>query len=696
MDDDDDFQDLALAVVQDDKESKDKEIMKELARPKPDPKLHIDPVFCVSVNGLTHPVSPNEEQMMQLFTQAPFNAAYNLPSMSQIQYPIDVGTCLQGIDILIKRHDILRSTWHMGESTVPVRRIHPRCQGDVMIYYVDKATDAYKIMSMDNARPHLLGVSSARFQVCAVRNDRRKLDGEVAPFIGVNLHHVVADADGQNSCYMELDLIFSYLFRGFSEQAVMDRLPPLAVQFSDYSYWQHSLQARGLLKPDLAVWFGSVTSSCPPMILDVPMDLPRARIFNAVGGFAKVRVDQEMITPILEKVTTTPYALIFTNFTIALSRLTGQSRVNVAIPYGTRANPSLYPLIGSFLNMLPCTFDYLPSESYGAVCERMAAIQLSARKYALAPYLTIVQMLRSYYNPTFDPSRNPVYQAMVDMVPFGGEEDGGGLGGVLDVFAFAQAPGGMMRLVEVGYNSTLFTKTTAHQMLMQIKSMLLITAFQATQGGDALFNRPLPKYMPTMEDSHPAPTGGCLGSFPLKIHGEGEKETQVSMVCGFELEGTPDEFDFFRRSRRFARHSGVMPTTDNGHKFGVHYQLPPKPPKKKGQPQLDIVLPEVLTDENYEKSAANPEWSPEDAAPVCNNGVHLLEGVIESYDSKNGFGLINCNSVNEPIPFFKLGVPIKYRPTKKQSSNMRGQKVGFSYYNCGSRIYANGLRFLAG
>ena len=44
--------------------------MKELARPKPDPKLHIDPVFCVSVNGLTHPVSPNEEQMMQLLDLA--------------------------------------------------------------------------------------------------------------------------------------------------------------------------------------------------------------------------------------------------------------------------------------------------------------------------------------------------------------------------------------------------------------------------------------------------------------------------------------------------------------------------------------------------------------------------------------------------------------------------------------------------
>jgi len=138
-----------------------------------------------------------------------------------------------------------------------------------------------------------------------------------------------------------------------------------------------------------------------------------------------------------------------------------------------------------------------------------------------------------------------------------------------------------------------------------------------------------------------------------------------------------------------------MPTTDNGHKFGVHYQLPPKAPKKKGQQQLEVVLPEALTDESYEKNAADPDWSPEEATPVCDKGFRLLEGIIESYDSKNGFGLINCSSVNEPIPFFELGVPIKYRPTKKQSgSSMRGQKVGFSYYNCSGRIYADGLRFL--
>jgi len=698
IDDDDDGKELAVLLSKPDQDS----IVKEMARSKPDPKSTIESVFATSVNGLAHPVSPNEEQMMQLFTQAPLNNAYNLASCNQIQYPLDVATVLQGISILVKRHDILRSTWHMGESTVPVRRIHNKNQGDVSVYYVDKITTPMKIMAMDNDKPHQLGVTSARFIVCAVRNDRRKLDGEVAPFVGVNLHHVVADADGLNACLGELDLIFSYLFRGFSEAAIMEKLPVLTVQFSDYAYWQQSLQARGLLRQDLAVWFSSITASCPPMILDLPLDYPRQRIFIAVGGAVKVRIDQELIAPVLEKIATTPYSLVFCNFTIALSRLTGQSRVNVAIPYGTRANPSLYPLIGSFLNMLPATFEYLPSESYGAVLDRCSAIQLSARKYALAPYLTIVGMLRSFYNPTFDPSRNPVYQSMVDMVPNGTEEDGGGLGGVLDIFAFAQAPGGTMRLCEVGYNSTLFSKTTAQRMLMQIKSITYITAFQATQGAHMLHSKPLPAYLPTVEESHAAPSKSSLGSFPLKIYGNSDdakdEECTVSLVSGFGFKGTPDEYDFYRRSLKFAQHSGVMPTTDIGHpKFGPQYQVPPKPPKKKNQPQVEIVLPQPTLDDSYQKVSVEPnlEWSPADSESLAKDSVQMLEGVIESYDAKHGFGLIKCNSINEDIPFFKMGVPIKNRPTKKQTRALRGLNVVFSYYNGGGgQSYATGLRFL--
>jgi hypothetical protein len=346
--------------------------------------------------------------------------------------------------------------------------------------------------------------------------------------------------------------------------------------------------------------------------------------------------------------------------------------------------------------MLPACFEYQQSESFGTVVDRGSAIQLAARKYALAPYLTVVNMLRSYYNPIFDPSRNPVYQSMVDMLPGGDEESGGAMSGVLDIFAFAMAPGGMMKLVEVGYNSTLFTKSTAHRMLMQMKAISYITAYQATQGAHVIHTHPLPKYLPDLEGAHNASSNACLGSFPLKIHGSDQDERNVSLVSGFELKGTPDEYDFFRRSKRFAMHSGVMPTTDVGHpKFAPQYQIPPKlPQKKKGQAQAEIILPEVVMDDSYEKSAPNPDWRSEDSKSLASESCQLLQGVVETYDAKNGFGMISCDAVSEPIPFFKMGIPIASRPTKKQHVSLRGKSVAFSFYVGDGHCYATALRFL--
>jgi hypothetical protein len=345
--------------------------------------------------------------------------------------------------------------------------------------------------------------------------------------------------------------------------------------------------------------------------------------------------------------------------------------------------------------MLPAQFDYLPSEGYGAVLDRMSKIQLDARKYALAPYLTVVNMLRNYYNPIFDPSRNPVYQAMVDMLPMGTEDDGGGMGGVLDILAFAQAPNGKMALIEVGYNRTLFTKSTGWRMCMMMKSIAYIAANQATQGLHVLYSKTLPRYLPTVEEAHDANSGlgGCLGTFDLKINGLEGDETSVSCVGGFGLKGTPDEYDFFRRTRKFARHSAVMGTTDVGHKFGVHYQHPPKPPKKKGQTPYEVTLPDVETDANYVKAEFNADWKAEDAEPVATDGFQLLEGEVESYDARSGFGLINSPSVDEPIPFFRDGVPIRDRPMKKTGGTLNGRRVAFSYYSLGDRTFATGLRF---
>merc|ERR1711981_153193 len=136
-----------------------------------------------------------------------------------------------------------------------------------------------------------------------------------------------------------------------------------------------------------------------------------------------------------------------------------------------------------------------------------------------------------------------------------------------------------------------------------------------------------------------------------------------NLAGGFAPKGTPEEYEFYRRSSRFARHSGVMPTTDPHHSFAKHYQLPPIIPQKRGQTVEQVKLPEIQIDQNYSKISAKPvlEWPAADAAPATKPTKQEFEGIVDFWDAENGSGVIKCPSVDEDIPFFKLSVPTKNR-----------------------------------
>jgi hypothetical protein len=425
------------------------------------------------------------------------------------------------------------------------------------------------------------------------------------------------------------------------------------------------------------------------MVLDLQMDFPRGRMFVPSGTQSKARIDHDLIAPIVAACPTTPYSIVFAAFHMAVNKLSGQKRVHIAIPYGTRANPSLYPLIGSFLNMLPCQFEMHPTDSFGATLDRCSEMQLAARKYALAPFLTIVNMLRPH--SAFDPSRNPVYQSMCDMLPMtSGDEEQDSMGGVLDILCFPLAPAGQMRHCQVTFNNTVFRKNISIRCLMFMKEMIQVAAHQASESVAMVYSQPLP---PVFGDGWESSAGASLGTFPLKIYADDgeEAECNVNLAAGFAPKGTPDEYDFYRRSRRFVRHSGVMPTTDHYHTFSQQYQMPPIVPQRKGQTVEQLQLPEIQVDQSYSKLSAKPvlEWPAEDSAPTTKPSIQYLEGVVDFWDEANGSGVIKCPSIDEDIPFFKLSVPKKNRARGVYP----GANVAFKYLTNQGSGYATAVRF---
>lgn len=334
----------------------------------------------------------------------------------------------------------------------------------------------------------------------------------------------------------------------------MERLPKLPVQFTDFAYWQKSMYNKGLLKPDLAYWDRQVVTSQPPMVLDVPIDTPRPRVWVAQGENLNISFNQEILNPVMTlQPRASPFALVITNFSLALMRMANQRALYMATAFALRALPSVANLIGNFLNMLPMRVSYDLDEPYLDIVSRVATTSINVQKYNMAPFIQLVNDTQPHF-PVQDPSRNPVYQSMVDIIPSETDEinddDEAGLKGVLDCFLFGHTKNGFMFKLAGVYSTLVMTKQTMATILMHTKALANWAALHAKLS--------IPRMLPTYElaqEAEDAKNGVTLTH--VLVRGKSGLPSVAAISSGPEALTITHEQHCIRAARRFKMHSAL-------------------------------------------------------------------------------------------------------------------------------------------
>lgn len=520
--------------------------------------------------GLAHPLTFNEEQMLRLFVTDPRSMAYNLSNTQRSRVPLTVEQCETAHRIILERHEVLRSAFSLEDPTNPTRKVMRHHLGGFYALAITDETHAQSVASMDYATPHRLGISGIRMLYSPSSDN--------FPSLHVNMHHILADNDALLTFWQESFQVQELLYYGYSKEAVKEKLPKLPVQFTDFAYWQKSLFSRGLLKPDLSYWGRQITNSQPPSVLDLPLDIPRPRVWNVVGDSVKIDLDQELIQPVMDRnPRITPFASVVCNFALALMRMANQRVVYMATAFALRSLPAVANLIGNFLNMLPIRVSYDPDEPYMDIVSRVATSTINVQRYNMAPFIQIVNETQPHY-PTTDPSRNPVYQSMVDVVPRDDDSDEVGLKGVLDVFLFANTRNGQIFRLDGVFNTTVLSKQTVRLILMHTKALTMWAARDA--------NLPIPRLLPLHEraqEAKDADKGIVLTHVMVK--GKTGLPSIASMSSGPDLH-LSDEQRAVRTCRRFKLHSALEMGGDIPQNLMKGATLPtplqPSKPKQRG------------------------------------------------------------------------------------------------------------------
>jgi amino acid adenylation domain-containing protein/non-ribosomal peptide synthase protein (TIGR01720 family) len=276
----------------------------------------------------TYPVSSAQKRLLVLQQMDPASTVYNLPVKYTVEGMLD-GEKLQTLfQDLIMRHESLRTSFQM-EDNRPVQRISEQSE---TIFTLETPPD-------DNIRRFIRPFDLTRAPLLRVAH---VVEAPGRHRLLFDMHHIISD--GQSNRRLVEDLMALYAEK---------ELPPLRIQYKDYSEWLNSPRQKKRLKSREDYWLKLFDGEIP--VLEIPTDHPRPRFPGNEGNTLYFRIDTEQtedLKRLAAKEEATLHMILLAVVDVLLAKLSGQEDIVVGTPVAGRDHPDLEYIIGMFVNML--------------------------------------------------------------------------------------------------------------------------------------------------------------------------------------------------------------------------------------------------------------------------------------------------------------------------------------------------------
>ncbi|MCK4764576.1 MAG: amino acid adenylation domain-containing protein, partial [Candidatus Aminicenantes bacterium] len=256
---------------------------------------------------------------------------------------------------LIERHESLRTSFVVVDEQ-PVQKIHSPEEIEFKIEGAAPPADK-PLLSTDSHRTNMSYTSyPSRIIHDPVSRFVRPFDLSKAPLLRVGLveldeaknillvdmHHIISDGFSLAILIKE----FVSLFKG-------ETLPPLPVQYKDYSQWLHNRQQQETAQQQETFWLKEFSGEIP--VLHLPTDFPRPTAQGFAGKRTGFEIDAEQGTALkalAQQENVTLYMVLVAIFNVFLGRLSSQEDIVIGTPTAGRRHADLEHTLGMFVNTL--------------------------------------------------------------------------------------------------------------------------------------------------------------------------------------------------------------------------------------------------------------------------------------------------------------------------------------------------------
>ncbi|MCU0287531.1 MAG: amino acid adenylation domain-containing protein, partial [Acidobacteria bacterium] len=287
----------------------------------------IHPVECKEYYKL----SSVQHRLYFLQQMDPAGTVYDMPVLIPLAEDADLGKVEEALKKLIRRHESLRTSFHIINNET-VQRVHTRVE--FAIEKIDFTAHPGEVIKsffhpFDLSKAPLMRVGFFR-------------TGEGKRFLMITLHHIITDGISQ----LVLNRDFISYYKG-------DDLPALRLHYKDFSEWQNSQEHTGKLVSQEAYWLKEFAGEIP--VLNLPQDFPRPALQSFEGNFLFFNLNPVHYAGLQRMAKTenvTMFMILLSVTNVLLSKLGDSEDIITGTPIAGRRHPDLEKIIGMFVNTL--------------------------------------------------------------------------------------------------------------------------------------------------------------------------------------------------------------------------------------------------------------------------------------------------------------------------------------------------------
>jgi acyl carrier protein len=336
-----------------------------------------------------YPFSSAQQRLYIQQQSIPGNISYNMPAFFILEGRLNRERLETVFQQLVFRHESFRTSFEIAAEE-PMQRIHDQVEFEIeRPAAVETFVRPFDLSCVPLLRVGLIEISTNRH------------------ILMVDMHHIITDG-------MSMEI----MRREFVKLYIGETLPPLALQYKDFSQWQNRLFVSGEIKKQERYWLKQFEGDIP--VLNLPTDFPRSETRSYEGRGISFEINREITAAVNQMVLetgTTLHVLLLAIFNILLAKYGGQEDIVVGTGIAGRQHADLENVIGLFINMLALRNQPAQNKTFIQFLGEVKGNALDAYDNQDYQFEELVRKLDLQGNPAGNPLFDVVFQTQDMDIP---------------------------------------------------------------------------------------------------------------------------------------------------------------------------------------------------------------------------------------------------------------------------------------